>query len=95
MLRSFVQNARKVFHVLADAQLDDPRSPGVAFHTLFRMCRERFLVSNENGLKAHLTEFRDHQLIKTRAGPDGAEVLYIPFETEALKGLLEEMDQQG
>ena len=39
--------AQAVFRVLAEAQLDDPTSPGLTFPTLFRMCRERWLVSNE------------------------------------------------
>lgn len=92
VLRSFVQNARKVFAVLAESQLDDPKAGGISFHTLFRMCRERFLVSNEGGLKALLTEFRDHELIKTRAGADGVELLYAPMQPDALKAVLEEME---
>lgn len=39
---------------------------GIAFPHLFRLCRERFLVGNELGLRAHLTEFRDHELLQTR-----------------------------
>ena len=39
--------AQAVFRVLAEAQLDDPSSPGLTFPALFRMCRERWLVSNE------------------------------------------------
>ncbi len=40
--------------------------PGVDFHRLFKLCRDQFLVSVEANLKAHLTEFRDHQLLQTR-----------------------------
>ena len=35
---------------------------------LFRLARERFLVSNEAALRSHLTEFRDHHLLATRCG---------------------------
>ncbi len=42
------------------------RRAGIAFPHLFRLCRERFLVGNELGLRAHLTEFRDHALLQTR-----------------------------
>ncbi len=31
-----------------------------------RMCRERFLLTSEAALKAHLTEFKDHELLATR-----------------------------
>jgi hypothetical protein len=30
------------------------------------MCRERFLLTSEAALKAHLTEFKDHELLATR-----------------------------
>lgn len=34
--------------------------------TKCRMCRERFLLTNEAALKSHIAEFLDHQLIATR-----------------------------
>lgn len=46
-LGSMALNAQAVFRVLAEAQLDDPGSPGITLPTLFRMCRERWLVSSE------------------------------------------------
>ena len=46
-LGSMALNAQAVFRVLAEAQLDDPESPGITLPTLFRMCRERWLVSSE------------------------------------------------
>jgi origin recognition complex subunit 2 len=95
VLRTLVQNARKVFRVLADAQLDDPAAGGVPFPALLRMCRERFLVSNEAGLRAHLTEFRDHELVRTRPAADGGEALLIPLAAEPLRRVLAEMDAGG
>ena len=36
---------------------------------LFRLARERFLVSNDAALRSHLNEFRDHHLLATRCTP--------------------------
>lgn len=41
---------------------------GLSFHRLFKVCREKFLVSSEMTLRSHLTEFKDHQLIQIRYG---------------------------
>ena len=43
--------------------------PGVDFHRLFKLSRDQFLVGVEANLKAHLTEFRDHQLLQIRCQP--------------------------
>ncbi len=59
---------------------------------LYSKCRERFLLSTEAALRAHLAEFRDHELVKWRAGADGAEVMYVPMEPEVLQRVLEEME---
>ncbi len=55
-----------MFRVLAEAQLDDPNSPGLTVSTLYRMCRERWLVSSESALRGFLTEFCDHELVAQR-----------------------------
>ena len=52
--------------------------PGVDFHRLFKLCRDQFLVSVEANLKAHLTEFRDHQLLQTRFDDRGFVLPYLP-----------------
>jgi origin recognition complex subunit 2 len=76
---------------IAEWQLDDPGAPGITFAHLFRMVRERFIMSSEQALLTQLTEFRDHELIKVRAGPDGGEVMYIPLSEESLQQMLEEL----
>lgn len=43
---------------------------GVGFHALFKQCRQKFLVGNEANLRAHLAEFRDHQLLRERCLSD-------------------------
>lgn len=93
MLSTLVSSAREVFKVLAQQQLEDPTAAGVSFPLLLRIVRERFILNSEHALKSVLTEFRDHELIKLRAGPDGGEVMYVPMEPDMLRGAVQEMQQ--
>ncbi|KAG6434013.1 hypothetical protein SASPL_105633 [Salvia splendens] len=60
---------------------------------LCNLCRERFLVSSQITLNAHLTEFKDHELVKTRRNSDGEDCLYIPLSSDALQKLIHEISQ--
>lgn len=44
-------------------------------------------------LNSHLTEFKDHELVKTRRHSDGQDCLYIPLSTEALEKLMLDINQ--
>ncbi|XP_030310130.1 origin recognition complex subunit 2 isoform X2 [Calypte anna] len=69
VLRSLTPNARGIFRLLAQYQLenkDNPSYPGLSFQDFYRQCREAFLVNSELTLRAQLTEFRDHKLIRTK-----------------------------
>lgn len=66
---------------------------GMPIDNLFATCRERFLVGSRPMLNSHLTEFKDHELVKTRRHSDGQDCLYIPLTSEALEKLLVEMTQ--
>ena len=88
-LGSMALNAQAVFRVLAEAQLDDPDAPGITLPTLFRMCRERWLLSSEQALRGFLAEFYDHELVSQRVGgEEQREVLYVPMDQKALRKLL-------
>eukprot|EP00882_Tetradesmus_deserticola_P010029 GHRQ01010596.1.p1 GENE.GHRQ01010596.1~~GHRQ01010596.1.p1 ORF type:complete len:199 (+),score=98.09 GHRQ01010596.1:202-798(+) len=93
VLSSLVSSAREVFKLLAGEQLEDPDAPGISFPALLRMVRECFITNSEHALKSVLTEFRDHELIKLRMGPDGAEVMYVPMEPDVLRNALAEMEE--
>lgn len=64
---------------------------GLSIHKLYMHCRERFLVSSELTLRSHLTEFKDHELVRSRRGLDGQDCLYIPLPTDTLTKLLEQI----
>ena len=62
---------------------------GLAFMELYRKCRSGFLVNNDLALRAQLTEFRDHKLIRSKKGVDGGEYLTIPLDKPTLTAFLE------
>mmetsp|Transcript_1084 Transcript_1084/g.2452 ORF Transcript_1084/g.2452 Transcript_1084/m.2452 type:complete len:440 (-) Transcript_1084:410-1729(-) len=93
VLRSMVPNAREVFGLLVAHQLEDPESEGLDFKLLFRMCRERYLLTSEAALKTHITEFTDHQLLAARRSSEGAgEVMYVPMDAAGLQKVAEELE---
>ena len=44
---------------------------GISFMELYSKCRAEFLVASDLGLKAQLTEFFDHKLLRKKKGRDG------------------------
>lgn len=91
VLQSLTPNAQSVFKVLAEHQLANEKEEGMRINTLYTKCRERFLVSSQVTLNSHLTEFRDHELVKTRRHSDGQDCIYIPMASDALEKLLQEL----
>ncbi|KFV42598.1 Origin recognition complex subunit 2, partial [Tyto alba] len=96
VLRSLTLNARGIFRLLAQHQLenkDNPSYPGLSFQDFYQQCREAFLVNSDLTLRAQLTEFRDHKLIRTKRGADGVEYLLIPVNDSTLTDFLEKEDE--
>ncbi|NWU23557.1 ORC2 protein, partial [Dyaphorophyia castanea] len=96
VLHSLTPNARGIFRLLAQHQLakkDNPSYPGLSFHDFYQQCREAFLVNSDLTLRAQLTEFRDHKLIRTKRGADGVEYLLIPVDDSTLTDFLEKEDE--
>lgn len=94
VLRQLTKNAREVFRLLAALTADAAGREGATFNHLFDQSKRKFLVTSITGLKAHLREFTDHELVRTRKGKDGADLLYIPLERAHVDRLLAAMDQQ-
>ncbi|NXY88043.1 ORC2 protein, partial [Alcedo cyanopectus] len=96
VLCSLTLNARGIFRLLAQYQLenkDNPSYPGLSFQDFYQQCREAFLVNSDLTLRAQLTEFRDHKLIRTKRGADGVEHLLIPVDDSTLTDFLENQDE--
>ncbi|XP_069471540.1 origin recognition complex subunit 2 isoform X2 [Ambystoma mexicanum] len=95
VLRSLTPNARGIFRLLGEYQLanqDNPSFPGLSFQDFYQQCREAFLVNSDLTLRAQLTEFKDHKLIRTKKGTDGVEYLSIPVDHGTLTDFLEKDD---
>ncbi|XP_066202223.1 origin recognition complex subunit 2 [Saccopteryx leptura] len=96
VFRSLTPNARGIFRLLIKYQLDNQDNPsyiGLSFQDFYQQCRETFLVNSDLTLRAQLTEFRDHKLIRTKKGTDGVEYLLIPIDNGTLTDFLEEEDE--
>ncbi|GCB82194.1 hypothetical protein scyTo_0022294 [Scyliorhinus torazame] len=96
VLRSLTPNARGIFKLLAQFQLenkDNPSYPGLSFQDFYQRCRDAFLVNSNLTLRAQLTEFRDHKLIRNKKGADGVEYLIIPVDAATLSDFLETEDR--
>uniref|UniRef100_A0A8B9J2A1 Origin recognition complex subunit 2 n=1 Tax=Amazona collaria TaxID=241587 RepID=A0A8B9J2A1_9PSIT len=96
VLLSLTVNARGIFRLLAQYQLENkgnPSYPGLSFQDFYQRCREAFLVNSDLTLRAQLTEFRDHKLIRTKRGADGVEYLLIPVDDSTLTDFLEKENE--
>ncbi|XP_023343930.1 origin recognition complex subunit 2-like [Eurytemora carolleeae] len=96
VLAALTPNAKRIFLVLAKYQIEHQEAhyPGIAFMELYSRCRNEFLVSSDLELKAQLTEFRDHKLVGSRRGGDGAEYLKIPIDKTALASYIENIEDR-
>ncbi|XP_065853236.1 origin of replication complex subunit 2 isoform X1 [Euphorbia lathyris] len=92
VIQSLTPNAQNVFKILAEYQVSHPEEEGMAVDDLYTVSREQFLVSSKVALNSHLTEFKDHDLVKTRRQSDGQDCLYITLPIDALQKLLSEIN---
>ncbi|KAJ3673696.1 hypothetical protein LUZ60_005688 [Juncus effusus] len=91
VLQSLTPNAQSVFRVLAEHQLNNPKEEGMHVSDLYTKCRELFLISSQLTLNSHLTEFKDHELVKMRRSSEGQDCLFIPLHSDALQKLLQDL----
>ncbi|CAN0926649.1 Origin of replication complex subunit 2 [Linum grandiflorum] len=69
-----------------------PNAQSMPIDNLYAASREKFFVSSQVTLNSHLTEFKDHELIKMRRNGDGQDCVYIPLPRDGLQKLLEEIN---
>lgn len=95
VIKSLTPNAKKIFVLLATEQLalgDSPNFQGMSFNDLYQRCRAEFLVNSDLTLKAQLTEFKDHKLIRVKKGGDGVEYLTIPLDSATIIEFMEDYE---
>lgn len=90
VLEALTTNARQVFLVLVQHQLDHPKSAGLSFPALYAACREKLCVSSEAALKGHVTEFIDHHLVRTRRGANEKQCYYCTLSPNMMQKIIAE-----
>ncbi|XP_003741750.1 origin recognition complex subunit 2 [Galendromus occidentalis] len=85
---SLTINAKRIFLLIANYTMENNSTSnfrGMPFQTCYHQCREAFLVNSDLTLRAQLTEFVDHDMIRLKKGHDGVDYLVIPIEKETLE----------
>ncbi|CAD6991095.1 unnamed protein product [Ceratitis capitata] len=94
---SLTTNTRGIYMIIVKNQLKNKGNPnfqGMSFKDLYWSCREAFLVSSDLALRAQLTEFLDHKLVKSKRNIDGSELLSIPIDAALLQQFLDEQEKK-
>ena len=102
LYKTLTSNAKAIYVIIAKLQIKaiddledntDAFYQGISFKDLYQKSRKSFLVNSDLTLRAQLTEFRDHKLLRERKGADdGIDYLLIPLKNETLKEFLEQHD---
>ena len=70
-------------------------APGLSFASLYSLCREQLILSNEITLRSHLDEFSDHDLVRVNqdaaAMAEGQTHYVVPLRKADMQKLLTEM----
>ncbi|XP_058791170.1 origin recognition complex subunit 2 [Phymastichus coffea] len=92
---SLTSNAKSIYKLLVEYQLKNGGTnyTGMSFKDLYKESREHFLVSSDQALRAQLTEFIDHKLVKNKRNFEGVESLIIPLDNALLKQFLEQQNE--
>jgi origin recognition complex subunit 2 len=104
-LRSLTRNAQEIFRLMVEHQLsqsapnasDNENAPreadlGWTYHQFYQASYERFLTASDLNFRTQLTEFKDHDMIRSRINDDGHEQFSIPLSSQGLTTLLDEWD---
>lgn len=100
VMRSLTPNARAIFSLIAKEHVEGAAAAGggadggggMTVEALYNMARERFLCSSEDTLRAHIREFRDHELLRVRRGSSGQDVVSVAMDADATRQVLRDMD---
>ncbi|CAK9300243.1 unnamed protein product [Gordionus sp. m RMFG-2023] len=91
-------NSKKVFDIMTleimkfESDVSDlPSDDSIPFQNLLRLCREEFLVGNEIGLRIHLREFVDHEIITIKNDESGIEQIYFNISRRALSNFIHQI----
>lgn len=93
VFQSLTSNSKAIYRLIVSHQLENKGNmnyQGMSFKELYASSRDSFLVSSDIALRAQLTEFTDHKLVRLRRAADGMEYLTVPIQNNLLEQFLEE-----
>lgn len=93
VFQSLTSNSKAIYRIIVGHQLESKNNAnyqGMSFKELYSGSRDSFLVSSDIALRAQLTEFTDHKLVKLRRAADGMEYLTVPIQNNLLQEFMEE-----
>ncbi|CAG9825328.1 unnamed protein product [Phaedon cochleariae] len=94
VFQSLTTNSKQIFSKIVKYQLENSKSQyyqGLSFKNLYNSCKESFTVSSDLALRAQLTEFVDHKMVKLKRSVDGTEYLVIPLASELLHKFIDDI----
>lgn len=93
VFQSLTSNSKAIYRLIVAHQLDakgNVNYQGMSFKELYASSRDSFLVSSDIALRAQLTEFTDHKLVRLKRAADGMEYLSVPIQNNLLQQFMEE-----
>lgn len=91
---SLNKNAQKIFLIILKQYCTTEKKSSILFTELYMTCREEFLVNSEITLKAQLSEFKDHNLLKIKKSIDGNETIILCIERLVAKKFVDSVENQ-
>ncbi|XP_054156011.1 origin recognition complex subunit 2-like [Oppia nitens] len=94
---SLTTNAQKIFLLILQHFVDkdvsntnnNNNNNGFPFADCYDLCREEMLVISETTLRAQISEFKDHRLLKSKKGCDGGEVIVVCLDKTVVQSFLD------
>lgn len=93
LLYSVMVKFKKFCRFIVNFSFENNCILGFPFKKLYWNCRESFLVSSDMALRAQLTEFVDHKMVRLRRSAEGTEFVVIPIANTLLKQFLNEQSK--
>lgn len=95
VFQSLTSNTKAIYRLIVNHQLENKSNAnyqGMSFKELYASSRDSFLVSSDIALRAQLTEFTDHKLVRLKRAVDGMEYLTVPIQNHLLEQFMDETE---
>ena len=76
-----------------DAGDPSPEPVSLSFSNFYKICREEYLANSDTALKALLTEFEDHDIVKLSKSSDGSTSIRLRIGLDVAKTFLEKVNE--